>query len=330
VTGTAERSSTRDDYVPSIDLTPWFAGSETERRRVAERVDHALRTAGFLLVTGHGVPREPRDRVRAEARRFFALPDEVKRRYAVSVGGRGWLPPGVEANGYAEGTATPADLKESYSFAAEDPTGDPEVDARWFQPNVWPAEVPGLRPVLTEYLRRMRILSDELMSLCAVALGLPADHFARYLSHPTFGFNVNWYPPLRRVGRPEPGQYRIGPHTDFGTVTVLDREPGLGGLQVYTADGEWVDAPFDPEAFTVNLGDLMARWTGDRWRSTRHRVLAPPPDAPEEELMSLVYFSEADHDAVIETMPPPIGHTSYPPVVWGDYLQEKLAAITVG
>jgi len=91
-----------------------------------------------------------------------------------------------------------------------------------------------------------------------------------------------------------------------------------------------VDAPFDPDAFTVNLGDLMARWTGDRWRSTRHRVLAPPPEAPEEELMSLVYFYEADHDAVIETMPPPIGRTSYPPVVWGDYLREKLAVISVG
>jgi len=318
------------EYVPSVDLGPWFGGTEDGRRRVADQVDSALRTAGFLLITGHGVDRALRDRVRAEARAFFALPDEVKDRYAVDVGGRGWIPPGAEANGYAEGTATPADLKESYSFAAEEPTGDPGVDAQWFRPNVWPAEVPGMHTAVAEYLRRMRVLSDELMSVCAVALGLPADHFGAYLTHPTFGFNVNWYPPLHRVGPPQPGQFRIGPHTDFGTVTVLDREPGLGGLQVYTAEGEWVDAPFDPDAFTVNLGDLMARWTGDRWRSTRHRVLAPPPDAPEEELMSLVYFYEADHDAVIETLPPPIGRTSYPPVVWGDYLREKLAAISVG
>jgi len=317
-------------YVPSIDLAPWFGGTEDGRREVARQVDDALRTAGFLLVTGHGVPRALRDRVRGGARRFFALPPAVKARYAVAVGGRGWIPPGAEANGYAEGTATPADLKESYSLAAEDPIGDAEVDARWFVPNVWPAEVPELRAVLTEYLGRMRALSDELMAVCAVALGLPADHFTGYLTHPTFGFNINWYPALREVGPPEPGQFRIGPHTDFGTVTVLDREAGLGGLQVYTAEGDWVDAPFDPDAFTVNLGDLMARWTGDRWRSTRHRVLAPPPDAPEEELMSLVYFYEADHDAVIETLPPPIGRTSYPPVVWGDYLREKLAAISVG
>jgi isopenicillin N synthase-like dioxygenase len=216
------------DYIPSIDLTAWFDGSD--RAGVAEQVDHALRTAGFLLVTGHGVGEDLRAEVRSAAREFFALPEVVKARYAVGVGGRGWLPPGAEANGYAEGTATPADLKESYSLAAEDPTGDPDVDREWFLPNVWPAEVPRLRPALTEYLGRMRTLSDELMAVCAVALGLPAGHFAAYLTHPTFGFNLNWYPPLRRVGPPAPGQYRIGPHTDFGTVTVLDREPGLGGL----------------------------------------------------------------------------------------------------
>jgi isopenicillin N synthase-like dioxygenase len=316
------------DYVPSIDLRPWFDGSG--RAEVAEQVDHALRTAGFLLITGHGVEDALRAELRSLARQFFALPEQVKAAYAVEVGGRGWLPPGVEANGYAEGTATPADLKESFSLAADDPTGDPGVDDVWFLPNAWPSEVPALRPVLTEYLARMRALSDELMSVCAVALGLPADHFAAYLRHPTFGFNLNWYPPLRRVGPPEPGQYRIGPHTDFGTVTVLDREPGLGGLQVYTADGQWVDAPFDPAAFTVNIGDVMARWTGDRWRFTRHRVLAPQAEAPEEDLLSLVYFYEADHDAVIESLPPPIGETTYPPVVWADYLRAKLAAISVG
>jgi isopenicillin N synthase-like dioxygenase len=316
--------------VPTIDLGPWLYGDERDRREVARRVDQALSQAGFLLVTGHQVPSALRAAVRRWALRFFRLPAGVKARYAVGVGGRGWIPPGAEANGYAEGTATPADLKESYSLAADRPTGDPEVDGRWFRPNVWPVEVPELQPVLIEYLDRMRTLSDELMSIFAVALGLPAEHFAAYLTHPTFGFNLNWYPPLRTVGPAEPGQYRIGPHTDFGTVTVLDREPGLGGLQVYTSDRTWVDVPFDPAALTVNLGDLMARWTGDRWRSTRHRVLAPPPDAPDEELLSLIYFYEADHDALVESLPAPISRNSYPPVVWSDYLREKLAAISVG
>jgi isopenicillin N synthase-like dioxygenase len=317
--------------VPIIDLTPWFAGGpgRAGRADVAAQVDEALRNAGFLLIRGHGITDELRADVRQLAREFFALPPEVKAKYAVGVGGRGWIPPGAEANGYAEGTPTPPDLKESYSLAADYPTGDPDIDREWFPPNVWPTEIPRMRTVVGEYLRQMHALSDELMTICAAALGLPDDHFTAYLRHPTYGFNLNWYPALHRLGPPEPGQYRIGPHTDFGTVTVLDRESGLGGLQIYTLDGEWVDAPFDPSAFTVNIGDLMARWTGDRWRSTRHRVLPPPADAPEEELLSLVFFYEADHDAVIESFPPPIGVTSYPPVVWGDYLREKLAAISV-
>lgn len=316
-------------YVPIIDLTPWFEGDRTDRAEVAAEVDSALRRAGFLLVTGHGVPAELRSDTRATAREFFALPEETKARYAVSVGGRGWIPPGAEANGYAEGTETPPDLKESFSLAAHQPTGDAEVDAQWFMPNTWPTELPGLERVVSEYVARMHTLSDELMRICAVALGLPDTYFEPYLSHPTYGCNLNWYPPLTRVGPPEPGQFRIGPHTDFGTVTVLDRESGVGGLQVYTLDGEWIDAPFDPAAFTINLGDLMARWTGDRWRSTRHRVLPPQDSAPDEDLLSLIFFYEANHDAVIESLPAPIGHTAYPPVLWGDYLEEKLRAISV-
>ncbi len=181
--------------VPVIDLMPWYEGGTQDRAGVARQVDEALRSSGFLLITGHRVPAGARARTRATAREVFALPAEVKARYAITVGGRGWIPPGAEANGYAEGTATPPDLKESFSLAADQPTGDAGIDARWFRPNVWPAEVPRLRPVVTDYISRMHALSDELMSLCAVALGLPAGFFAPFLDHPTYGVNLNWYPP---------------------------------------------------------------------------------------------------------------------------------------
>ncbi|MGA2830086.1 MAG: 2-oxoglutarate and iron-dependent oxygenase domain-containing protein [Streptosporangiaceae bacterium] len=317
------------EQVPVIDLAPWFDGDAGDRAAVAQQVDRALRTSGFLLVTGHGVPAEVRARTRAVAREFFALPTAVKARYATTVGGRGWLPPGAEANGYAEGTPTPPDLKESFSLAADQPTGDAVIDARWFRPNVWPAEVPQMQPVVSDYIARVHALSDELMALCAVALGLPPGYFAPYLDHPTYGVNLNWYPPGDPDQAPEPGQYRIGPHTDFGTVTVLDREPGRGGLQVFSSDGRWADAPYDPAALTVNIGDLLARWTGDRWRSTRHRVLPPQPEAPGEDLLSLIFFYELNHDAVVESLPAPIGRTSFPPVIAHEYLAGKLDAITV-
>jgi isopenicillin N synthase-like dioxygenase len=314
--------------VPVIDLAPWLDGDEAGRAAVAAQVDAALQSVGFFLITGHGVPDELRARVRSQARAFFALPREAKQRYAVTVGGRGWLPPGVEANGYAEGTQTPPDLKESFAVGADQQTGD--LDGYWFQRNVYPAEVPALEPAIVSYLARMHGLADELLVLCAAALGLDRDFFTRCTGHATHTMNINWYPPMAVAGVPEPGQYRIGPHTDFGTVTILDREPGRGGLQVWTEQDGWEDAPYVPGAFTINTGDLLARWTGDRWKSNRHRVLPPQAEAPDEDLVSLVYFYEADRDAVIESLRPPVGRRGdYQPVVSGQFIKTRLDAITM-
>ncbi|MCD9194370.1 isopenicillin N synthase family dioxygenase [Streptomyces albireticuli] len=316
--------------IPVVDLGPWRSGDPAVRARVAAEVDEALKAAGFLLVTGHGIDPALRSAVREAARAFFRLPAAVKRPYAVAVGGRGWLGPGAEANAYAEGAESPPDLKESWSCAAEEPTGDAAVDAEWFRPNVWPAEVPDLEPLVTEYLARSRALADELLVLLATALRQPPDLFTRHTSHPTWGFNLNWYPGTEVVGAPLPGQFRIGPHTDFGTVTLLDRQRGKGGLQVHTDEGGWQDAPYDPDALTVNIGDLMARWTGDRWRSGRHRVLPPPADAPTEELLSLVYFYECDPGTRVASLPAPVGRVAHEPVDSHAYLREKLRAISVG
>jgi isopenicillin N synthase-like dioxygenase len=315
--------------VPVIDLTPWRTGDKAARAATASAVDAALQRVGFFLIRGHGVPNDLRTRVRAEARAFFALPPEIKQRYAVTVAGRGWLPPGVEANGYAEGTQTPPDMKESFAVGADQPTGDPEVDGYWFQPNVYPAEVPGLQSAVVAYLGRMRAMADELLMLCAAALAQDSDFFTQHTGHATHTMNINWYPPIAVAGEPKPGQFRIGPHTDFGTVTILDREPGCGGLQVWTQEDGWQDAPYDPAAFTINTGDLLARWSGGRWKSNRHRVLPPQAEAPDEDLVSLVYFYEADHDAVIESLQPPIGRRNdYAPVVSAQFIKKRLDAIT--
>jgi isopenicillin N synthase-like dioxygenase len=313
--------------VPVIDLMPWLFGSAEDRRSVARQVDGALRDVGFMLVTGHGVRPATRAGIRGLTRRFFALPEEVKRRYAVTIGGRGWLPPGAEANGYAEGTPTPPDLKETFAVGADRGTGDPEIDRVWFLENVWPTEIPGLEPLMSGYLAEMRLLADELLVVCATALDLEPDFFTRHTTTPSYTMNVNWYPPLSALGAPEPGQFRIGPHTDFGTVTILDRQDGVGCLQVCMPDGEWADAPYVEGAFTINIGDLLARWTGDRWRSTRHRVLPPDPSAPDEELSSLIYFYELNPGTVVESLPG--GPRAYEPVRASDYLLDKLDAITM-
>jgi isopenicillin N synthase-like dioxygenase len=335
----ASEQSTQRSAIPTIDLDTWRA----DPAAVAAEVDLALQRAGFLLVTGHGVDAALRAEVRAAARRFFALPAEVKRRYAVRIGGRGWLAPGVEANALVEGTPTPPDLKESFAAGPDTPTGDPDVDAVWFPANVWPEEVPQLREAVTRYTAAMRRVADELLELCAGALGLPADTLRAKATNPTWTFNINRYPPLTEVGKPAEGQYRIGPHTDFGTVTVLDREPGAGGLQVFVTEpgsrpsdtgpdgaGTWQNAPYDPAALTVNIGDLLAHWTGLRWSSGRHRVLPPQVAHPDEELMSLVFFYELDHDAVVTPLSPPVGRRAgLDAVVCAPFIRERLDAISV-
>ena len=239
------------------------------------------------------------------------------------------------------------------------------MDAVWFPPNVWPAEMPELRAIVFRYTSAMRRVANDLLELCATALGLPVATLTSLATNPTWTFNINRYPPLTEVGQPADGQYRIGPHTDFGTVTVLDREPGAGGLQVFVTalqdsgqddpdgPGVWQDAPYDPDALTVNIGDLLAlrtpslrsvdasrtrcdtgslaHWTGLRWSSGRHRVLPPQAAHPDEELMSLVFFYELDHDAVVTPLAPPVGRRGgLDPVATAPFIRERLDAISVG
>ncbi|MGV9713606.1 isopenicillin N synthase family dioxygenase [Gordonia sp. NPDC003424] len=316
----------------TVDLERWRAGGAAADE-VCAAVDLSLQKAGFLLVTGHGIDPALPGQLRATAREFFAMPTETKQRYAVGVGGRGWIGPGMEANGYAEGTETPPDLKETFNSGAQTPVGVADVDDYWFAPDVWPAEAPRLRDLFTRWTAEVKRLSDELLALMAASLGLDGDAnpFRGLAGRATWTSNINHYPPLTAVGEPEDGQYRIGPHTDFGTVTVLDREPGAGGLQVFSDDGGWADAPYDPTALTVNIGDLLEYWSGGRWPAGRHRVLPPQPDAPEEDLVSLIFFYELNHDAVVTPLDPPIGREAgRPPVVSGTFIKERLDAITVG
>lgn len=316
----------------TVDLQQWRQGGDAAAQ-VCAAVDESLQKAGFLLVTGHGIDPFLPAALRAAAREFFALPAEVKAQYAVGVGGRGWIGPGLEANGYAEGTETPPDLKETYNSGAQTPVGIPEVDDYWFAPDVWPTETPRLRELFTAWTSQMKALSDDLLALMAEALGKAGDDnpFRGLAGNATWTSNINHYPPMTVVGDPEPGQFRIGPHTDFGTVTVLDREPGAGGLQVYSDESGWADAPYDPTALTINIGDLLEYWSGGRWPAGRHRVLPPQPESPEEDLVSLIFFYELDHDAVVTPLAPPVGRVSgRPDVIAGEFIKERLDAITLG
>lgn len=315
--------------IPLISLRAWRDGDPAARRQIVEQVDQALQDSGFLLLGDHNVPAEAFSDLRASAKAFFALPAETKAKYATYVGGRGWIPIGKEANSFfgEEADASRPDMKESYTMGRPHETGDATIDEQWFKPNVWPEEVPELEKRAVTCMESLYGVYDDLLRICGDALGLGTDWFIVRSADGTRTMNINRYPPLAETGVPQEGQYRVGPHTDWSIFTLLDRQVGYGGLQVETNDGAWVDAPHVDGALVINIGDLLARWTGDRWKSTRHRVLPPQDNAPAEELISIIQFCDANVDTIVEPMPAPIGHNGdYPPVEAGEYLHGRALA----
>ena len=286
--------------VPVVDVSPSLKG-DGDKSVVSKSVDHACSEIGFLIVTGHQVQPRLIEETRSISRRFFALPFQTKLRYSVPP--RGYKALGATAFSYTLGVKTPPDVREAYSVG---PCGLPDDEyyrkgGDHFVPNVWPPEVPELQGTLCGYFRVMQDLGMELTRICALALGLPERFFDDKFDRPAATMVVNYYPP--QTEKPLPGQLRGGAHTDYGGITILQRDDSPGGLQVQTKDGEWVKVPYVPDSFVINIGDLMARWTNDRWVSTLHRVENPPWErARSLDRMSIAFFFDPNYDVVIEPL----------------------------
>lgn len=321
---------TSDTYrVPEIDLGLWRNGSEADRASILQQVDEALARTGFLVITNHGIASGLIDQVRETSAEAFALPAEVKERFRQrsGIGGPGWVPMGAEANAYASGQETPPDLKEAWSVAPFGP-GAMVPTSGGVRPasNEFPEEVPAFEPTIRTYMDAGLGLAAELFELLALAAGVDADTFTSRCVSPLHTLNMTWYPPLVRGGESleaKTDQYRIGPHCDFGTITLLQREPSDPPLEVQHPDGTWVPVPDIPGAFVVNVGDQLAYWSGGRWRSNPHRILAPTGTSAEEGKLSLVLFLETDVGAMLQ----PIGQPDAEPMDAVAFLTDKLAAI---
>ena len=238
------------------------------------------------------------------------------------------MPVGGNALAYTLDQESPPDLVEAFTFGRFDLPPDPYYTTHadsWFEANVWPDSPPGFRAQLCAYYRAMERLAGDLMRIFAAALDLPEDFFDGKIDKHITAMRLNHF--ARPDKPPLPGQLRAGPHTDYGSLTILYPTPNPGGLQVYSADGSWFDVRPLPDTFVVNLGDLMAQWTNDRWVSTLHRVVNPPPDTYEESRRaSITFFHQPNHDAQIEcleTCQGPGNPARYAPTTSGQHLLMK-------
>ena len=319
--------------IPVIDISACRTGSAQQRKAVADQIDHAWRTVGFLVISGHGVSESLIERAHRVSRAFYDLPDEIKQRYATHpVIYRGYIAMGGLAAGNTTGERkTAPDYREMYTMSREacdpaDPYYGCDEGRRVFSPNVWPVEIPEFRSTWLEYYNAMEQLSWSLMRLFALALDLPEDWFDRKLDKHMSVMAVTNYPDQAQA--PVDNQLRCGSHTDYGALTILKSEDKPGGLEVLGKDGQWLAAPMIPGTFIINLGDLMARWSNDRWVSNLHRVTNPPRDkAMDSRRQSLIYFFHPNYDAQIECLPTCGGDEGarHAPIRTRDYLLSKIA-----
>jgi isopenicillin N synthase-like dioxygenase len=313
--------------VPLIDLTAARYGDHADRTRTARDIDQACRAVGFFTITGHGVSPAVVEDLRAVAHAFFALPLAEKQRVSHPLAGtpRGYHAIAGEALALANDAAAPPDLKEFYHVGPVDVTDDPYFTSargrQFFLPNIWPEWPERFRDAATVYYRTMDGLVLFLMRLAALALGLEERFFDDKVARSIGTMRLNYYP--AQTALPLPGQLRAGAHTDYGSLTILNGEDVPGGLEVRTRTGEWIAVRTPREHFVINIGDLMMRWTNDRWLSTLHRVANPPlADELNTPRLSIAFFNHPNYDVLIECMGPP-GKVKYPPVLSGDYRDLK-------
>lgn len=252
--------------LPVVDIANLSSSDPVARRNVADQLCSAATSYGFFYCVGHGIPLALMEAVMKESRAFFALPMTVKTTVdkAASHCNRGYEPLG----GQTLQPGSMPDRKEGFYIGEEIAEGDQRYGRFNQGPNQWPADLPSFRPVMMAYFGALSVVSATLIRGMALSLNLKEDAFDTFTYRPLATLRLLHYPP----SRPEmPDEMGAGAHTDFGGLTLLMQDE-VGGLQVKVQD-RWTKAPPMQGAYIVNLGDLIARWTNDRYRSTLHRVI---------------------------------------------------------
>ena len=288
----------------------------------ARKVGSSFEEYGFAIIADHGIPDELIHDAEEKAKAFFALPDEMKRKYHIAGGGgaRGYTPFGIET---AKG-ATAFDLKEFWHVGRELPPGH---KFRGHMPdNVWPEEIASFRDTFSKLYDTFDRTGLKILRAIARYLKIDEDYFIDTVRDGNSVMRLLHYPPIQS----EPGSnVRAGAHEDINTITLL-----LGaeeaGLELLTKDGRWIPVSPRPGELVVNIGDMLQRLTNGRLRSTTHRVVNPPPERRGRSRYSMPFFLHFRSDFLIEALPgtvPAGEQPKWPPITAHDYLQERLREI---
>ncbi|RMZ70401.1 Oxoglutarate iron-dependent dioxygenase [Pyrenophora seminiperda CCB06] len=329
----------QDDLeIPLIDFSAFLSGDPTAKKQTADAVLKGFQNAGFVYLKNHGIPPSTVSTVFSHSAKFFKRPKEQKDALAwySAAANRGYVTQGREKLVVLEETGTEAemralvpDLKESMEIGRDD---QPET------PNMWPSgdeAAKEFKEQMMGFFETCKRLHMQIMR--AIALGMcieeawfdgftdAGDNTLRLLHYPGVSKSI-----FKRNDGQE--QVRAGEHSDYGSITLLFQD-SRGGLQVRSPKGTFVNATPIEDTIVINAGDLLARWSNDTIKSTKHRVMEPPPkpeDADKDEYpprYSIAYFCNPNYDRKIEAIPGTFKNgRKYDDVMSGDYLIQRLTA----
>lgn len=302
------------DAIPVIDIAPALDGRDVAK--VAREIHQAATGSGFFYIKNHGIDPALIAQAFQVAKDFFAAPQEVKETIAVNTNQRGWMKPGMSR---LAGSKT-HDLKEVFFWGAETAMDDPDLGKPLVAVNQWPdAAFPRLKQDLQPYYQAVCNVGRALMSALALSLDQDEDFFAKAYAKPLARGQLVYYPPSTAADEAEE-RFGVAPHTDFGVLTLLLQDQS-GGLQVRHASGEWIEAPPIEGTLVCNIGDLLARWSNDRFASTLHRVINRTPNAR----YSIPVFFDPHTDTVIDPcdLGTPEADRKYMPVTAGAHIAAR-------
>lgn len=317
-----EAKPTPFQAIPLIDFSAMRGSDPAARAKVGQAVRKACTEVGFFYATDHGVAEATIADTFTMAQRFFSLPDEVKRALSVehSDNNRGYTPllgENTDPNGKG-------DLHEAFDYALDMDPDDPDLAKGLFgyAPNQWPDEatLPGFKAQILTYHAAVVAFAHDIFEAFALALDLPETYFKPMTDKPMSIARILHYP--SQNGEIDEAQIGIGAHSDYECFTILCTDD-VPALQVLNAAGEWIEAPPVKNAFIVNVGDMMSRWTNDYFQSTIHRAI----NRSGRERFSMPMFVGPNPDVEIAVLPScqsPGNPPKYAPIQAGAYVEKRI------
>lgn len=305
--------------IPVIDFEPFLSGTIEAQQQLAEQIHRACQDVGFLYLVNHGIALNLLEQTFEQSKQFFDLPLEIKQQYGWTdaTSNRGYIGIGTEQ----QEPGRPADWKEAFSIRQE-LSSESLKDSPALR-NPWLEDRPAFRDTMLEFYQACSQTAAQVLQAFAIALQLPR-HFFDQKHGRNYTLRLLHYPPLTAAMKPN--QLRGGAHSDYGTITLLFQDE-MGGLEIQTAEGQWIPAPSIPNTVLVNIGDLMQRWTNHEFRSTLHRVTNPTDARSQRSRYSIAFFCHPNPETEVSCIPscqsaqrPAL----YSPILAGDYILSKI------